>query len=166
MSIIEVSAIKHVKLLGMDCRCEERTVYSGDVYGAYCDFYGQSFKWCYLSGGKDGASCPGAVLSTDGSSDEPFYWTKDEAVCAGISKQILFIIQLYLRELAVHHANVEPPGYQFFLKIIKLCTPGSCNRRRYDNLNSSLIPFTLYSIMQPYLILLYALVSYFQPIEH
>ena len=89
MSIVEGSAIKHVQLLGMDCKCEERTVYNGDVYGAYCDFYGQSYKWCYLSGGKNGASCPGAVLSID-SSNEPFYWTKDEGVCAGISKKNYF----------------------------------------------------------------------------
>ena len=66
----------------MDCKCGERTVYNGEVYGAHCDFYGQTYKWCYLSGEQQASSCPGAVLSTD--SNELVYWTKDEGVCAGI----------------------------------------------------------------------------------
>ena len=70
-----------------ECKCTSKTIeVNGSIltYEAFCkDWSGSSgFDWCYLSGGLDAASCPGAVKSGQGD----FYWSDHPDVC-GVAKQ-------------------------------------------------------------------------------
>ena len=61
-----------------ECRC---TSDNDPGYPAYCASHdGGTTSWCYLAGGLNAASCPGATQSDDGSD---IYYTRDADVCEG-----------------------------------------------------------------------------------
>ena len=45
---------------------------------AYCAKRDEDSPWCYVSGGKEGKKCKGAIKTRGGGE---FYWTKDADIC-------------------------------------------------------------------------------------
>ena len=64
-----------------DCYCTSsyNIRLEGRLVGAYCNKWETKDKsdWCYLIGGMNAASCPGAVKSSLGN----FYWSSHKSVC-------------------------------------------------------------------------------------
>ena len=62
-----------------DCTSSYNIRFEGRLVGAYCSKWETKDKsnWCYLEGGMDAASCPGAVKSSLGN----FYWSSHKSVC-------------------------------------------------------------------------------------
>ena len=66
-----------------ECRCtsEYDQKIDGQPVGAYCSkwVWNDVYYWCYLSGGMNASSCPGALKSSVGD----FYFSSHADVCTG-----------------------------------------------------------------------------------
>ena len=84
-----VNIISILSLLDEECRCtSEYGMYTqdGQLIKSNCSHWDNNpTKWCYLTGGMNGSTCPGARKSLAGN----FYWSDHKTVCGG--KKISYI---------------------------------------------------------------------------
>ena len=76
-------------LLDEECRCTSEygmKTQDGQLIKSNCSHWDNNpTKWCYLTGGMNGSTCPGARKSLAGN----FYWSDHKTVCGG--KKISYI---------------------------------------------------------------------------
>lgn len=80
-SVIGGSSLSNCGLIELgrqqNCRCTSNYSSEGVTADAFCSDWDHKTPWCYLSGGLNAKSCPGAKKSIYGD----FYYTSDNAIC-------------------------------------------------------------------------------------
>ena len=78
--MVGVTIYDHLLSADIECKCSGDYKIDGRDIPAYCGRWAHlAYDWCYLWGGLNAKSCPGAKKSVNGD----FYWTEHFSVCKG-----------------------------------------------------------------------------------